>query len=144
MSDKNRDFNEVVDQIIRDDPRFTKGVYYFMREALDHTLSNMKRKKKIRKSNHVSGQQLLEGIREYALDQYGPMTMTLLEQWGVNACEDFGEIVFNLVEHGVFGKTESDQKQDFSRGYDFRNAFVQPYLPENKNLKENGGSKEDN
>lgn len=115
-----------------------------MREALDHTLSNLKRKKKIRISNHVSGQQLLEGIREYALDQYGPMTMTLLEQWGVNACEDFGEIVFNLVEHGVFGKTESDQKQDFSQGYDFRNAFVQPYLPVNKNLKENGGNKEDN
>jgi uncharacterized repeat protein (TIGR04138 family) len=144
MSDNNRDFNEVVDLIIRDDARFTKGVYYFMREALDHTLSNLKRKKKIRKSNHVSGQQLLEGIREYALDQYGPMTMTLLEQWGVNACEDFGEIVFNLVEHGVFGKTESDQKQDFSQGYDFRKAFVQPYLPANRNLKENGENKEDN
>ena len=144
MSDKNRDFNEVVDLILQDDARFTKGVYYFMREALDHTLNDLKRRKKIRKTNHVSGQQLLEGIREYALEQYGPMTMTLLEQWGVNTCSDFGEIVFNLVEYGVFGKTENDQKQDFSKGYDFRMAFVQPYLPAERNVSENGGNKKDN
>lgn len=140
MSEKNREFNKVVDLIVKDDLRFDKGAYYFMREALDYTLNGLKRKKKVQKTNHVSGQQLLEGIRDFALDQYGPMTMTLFEQWGVGKCSDFGDIVFNLVEYGVFGKTENDQKQDFSEGYDFQEVFVHPFLPLRPDGTDNNGN----
>ena len=79
----------------------------------------------------MSGQQLLEGIREFALRQYGPMAITVLDEWGVRRCEDFGEIVFNLVDHGhgLFGKTETDSREDFKGGYDFEEAFKKPFLP---------------
>jgi len=65
--------------------------------------------------HHVTGQELLEGIRQYALQQYGPMTVTVFEEWGVNHCRDFGEIVFNMVESGLLQKTETDTRNDFSK-----------------------------
>src|SRR5690606_9311005 len=81
---------------------------------------------------HISGQELLEGMREYALDQYGPMTRTLFSEWGVNECRHFGEIVFQLVDYGVLGKTEDDKLEDFCDGYDFDQAFLKPFLPKKK------------
>jgi uncharacterized repeat protein (TIGR04138 family) len=127
MSD--RDFSEVVDLIRRESPRFDKGAYFFVKQALDHTLKSIKKESDGRVGRHVSGQELLGGIREYALQQYGPMTYTVLERWGVRKCEDFGDIVFHLVEYGVLGKTDQDRREDFTGGYDFREAFVRPYEP---------------
>jgi uncharacterized repeat protein (TIGR04138 family) len=129
-----RDFAAVIDQIRLEDPRFDKGAYFFVRQALDHTLKGEKLKggKKEtagRVESHVSGQELLEGIREFALEQYGPMAFALLEGWGLRRCEDFGEIVFHLVDYGVLGKTEQDQREDFTGGYDFREAFLRPFEP---------------
>ena len=80
---------------------------------------------------HVTGQQLLAGIRQHALAQFGPMAATVLNEWGVHRCEDFGEIVFNLVENGVLAKTEQDSRADFQGGYDFDEAFRKPFLPGN-------------
>jgi uncharacterized repeat protein (TIGR04138 family) len=79
----------------------------------------------------VTGQQLLEGIREYALATYGPMAYFTLRDWGLRRGEDIGEIVFSLVEHGqgMFGKTEQDSRDDFKGGFDFATAFRQPFLP---------------
>jgi uncharacterized repeat protein (TIGR04138 family) len=122
-----RDFGEVVDQIRKDDPRFEKGAYYFVRQALDHTLKTGRTEASARSGQHVSGQELLAGIRNFALEQYGPMTYTLLERWGLKRCEDFGDIVFHLVDYGVLGKTEQDRREDFAHGYDFRDAFVRPF-----------------
>lgn len=124
-----KDFSEVVDLIQREDPRYEKGAYYFVRQALDHTLKAIKQDESSRKSSHVSGQELLDGIRRFALEQYGPMTLTLLEHWNIRKCADFGDIVFNLVDYGVLGKTENDQPEDFADGYDFREAFEKPFLP---------------
>ncbi len=126
MSDKN--FPEVIREIHGQDNRFGKGAYYFIREALDHTLKSLE-KNKSGKSGHVSGNELLEGIREYALERFGPMTMTLLDHWNIRKCRDFGEIVFNLVEHGILGRTENDSLEDFDGGYDFQQAFSEPFLP---------------
>ena len=124
-----KDFAEVVALIVKDDPRFDRAAYFFVRAALDHTLLEIKKQGNPRQSNHVSGQELLEGIRKHALEQYGPMTFTLFESWGVRRCNDFGDIVFNLIEYGVFGKNEKDKPDDFSDAYDFREAFLQPFLP---------------
>ncbi len=129
MSDKN--FPEVVREIHNTDTRYGKGAYYFIREALDHTLKNAE-KNKHSKGGHVSGYELLEGIREYALERFGPMAMTMMQHWNIQKCRDFGEIVFNLVEHGILGRTENDSLEDFDNGYDFESAFSEPFLPQKR------------
>jgi uncharacterized repeat protein (TIGR04138 family) len=78
---------------------------------------------------HVSAAELLEGIRVYALQEYGPMALTVLRQWGLNSTEDVGEVVFNLVESGKLGKTEVDRRLYFANGYDFAEAFAAPFQP---------------
>lgn len=128
-------FDEVLEQIVAKDPRFHRDAYLFVREALDFT------QKLIGKENrglvrHVTGQELLEGIRQFALQQFGPMTVTVFEEWGVRNCRDFGEIVFNMVESGLLAKTEQDSRDDFRDGYDFTEAFRKPFQPRNKSTAE--------
>ena len=126
-----KDFTEVLELILKEDTRFEKGAYFFVREALDFTMKLEKKEiKKDPRGNHVSGQQLLEGIRQFAIEQFGPMTITVFDEWGITKCNDFGDIVFNLVEYGILGKTEDDQKEDFAGGYDFHEVFDKPFLPE--------------
>lgn len=128
------DFNEVVDLICKEDPRYDKKAYTFIRQGLDHTVKEIKKKDagKTRASQHVTGAELLDGLRVFALDQYGPLTKTVLNSWGIKRCTDFGEIVFNLIEYNVFSKTESDRREDFVDLYSFDDAFVKPFLPQNK------------
>ena len=136
-------FDEALDQIVQKDTRYHRDAYLFVREALDHTqkLVNKAAKSESRaaaeeltegKVRHVSGQELLAGIRAYALEQFGPMTLTVLNEWGVRRCEDFGEIVFNMVENHLLAKTKKDTRDDFKDGYDFDEAFRQPFLPADK------------
>jgi uncharacterized repeat protein (TIGR04138 family) len=92
-------FEEALEIITLKDPRYPREAYSFVREALDHTQRTLVRDKEggIR---HVSGQELLAGIRDYATAQFGPMATTVFEAWGIHACQDFGELVFNMVETG--------------------------------------------
>jgi uncharacterized repeat protein (TIGR04138 family) len=90
-------FEEAIDQIRAKDPRFEREAYRFVREALDYTQKTIGKDTHGR-IRHVTGQELLRGIRDFALDQFGPMAMTVLEEWGIRASQDFGEIVFNMVE----------------------------------------------
>lgn len=125
------EFTEIVGLICKEDNRFDRKAYDFVRQALDHTVKEVKRKQPERtgKSQHVTGAELLAGIRDYALDQYGPMAKTVLNKWGVQRCAHFGDIVFNLIEYNVFSKTENDRREDFSDIYDFDEAFVKPFEP---------------
>jgi uncharacterized repeat protein (TIGR04138 family) len=125
------EFAEIVGLICKEDPRFDRKAYDFVRQALDSTVKEMKRKQPERtgKSQHVTGAELLTGIRDYALDQYGPLAKTVLNTWGIRRCSDFGDIVFNLIEYNVFSKTENDRREDFADIYDFDAAFVKPFLP---------------
>ena len=125
------EFSEIVGLICKEDTRFERKAYNFVRQALDHTVKETKKKNPERtgKSQHVSGAELLGGIRAYALDQFGPLTKTVLNQWGITRCADFGDIVFNLIEYNVFSKTETDRREDFSDLYDFDEAFVKPFQP---------------
>ena len=139
-------FEQIVDKIVSQDPRYHRDAYDFVREALDHTqklIHKDPRTDQPKKERHVSGQQLLAGIRDYALEQFGPMVPTVFEEWGVRRCEDFGEIVFNLVDNGngLFGKTEQDSRADFAGGYDFAEAFRKPFLPAQKTAKAEEESK---
>ncbi len=135
---KKQNFAEMVNLIVKEDDRYTKGAYTFLKEALDFTMDKeRKRKGKVvtKRQRHVTGQELLEGVREYAMDQYGPMAFTVLTSWGLEKCEDFGEIVFNLIEYGVFSKNDDDTKEDFTAIYTFEEAFLKPFQPERKRLK---------
>src|SRR6185295_16927185 len=125
------DFAEIVGLICKEDPRFDRKAYDFVRLGLDHTVKELRKKETTRteKSRHVSGPELLEGLRIYALEQYGPLTKTVLNAWGVTRCRDFGDIVFNLIEYNVFSKTDNDRREDFSDIYDFDEAFVKPFQP---------------
>ena len=125
------EFTEIVGLICKEDPRFDRKAYNFIRQALDHTVKEVKRKQPERtgKSQHVTGAELLTGIRDYALEQYGPLAKTVLTTWGVKRCSDFGDIVFNLIEYNVFSKTESDRREDFAELYTFDEAFVKPFQP---------------
>ena len=125
------DFAEIVGLICKEDTRFDRKAYDFIRFGLDHTVKELKSKEtsKASRSRHVSGPELLEGLRVYALEQFGPLTKTVLESWGIRRCSDFGDIVFNLIEYNVFSKTENDRREDFSDLYTFEDAFVKPFLP---------------
>ncbi|NQT93736.1 MAG: hypothetical protein HQ559_13330 [Lentisphaerae bacterium] len=81
------------------------------------------------KKRHVSGAELLDGLRVYALQEFGPMAVTVLNAWGIRATDDIGDIVFQLVESGVLGKTDEDRRDDFAGVYDFDEAFTKPFLP---------------
>ncbi len=127
-------FEESLDMIRAKDPRYARDAYHFVREALDFTQKNIGRENRGR-IRHVSGQELLAGIRDFATAQFGPMAMTVFEEWGVRRCADFGEIVFNMVEIGLLAKTEKDSRADFQDGYEFFEAFRRPFLPPSRQGK---------
>ena len=142
-------FEQALEQIQVKDPRYARDAYLFLREALDHTQkvvvkparegrgSHEAKKAEELPVRHVTGHQLLDGIRVYALEQFGPMVPTVFEEWGIRSCADFGEIVFNMVEIGLLAKTEKDSREDFKNGYSFDEAFRKPFLPEGKTAPSN-------
>lgn len=129
-----KSYNEVIEEMRKKDPRYQKGAYFFVRSALDFTLKDLKRAEALSETNHVSGQQLLEGIRKFALDQFGPLVNTVFDYWGIKETRDFGNIVFNMIEVGVLGKNDRDDIADFCDGFDFNEAFVKPFTPKGVSL----------
>jgi uncharacterized repeat protein (TIGR04138 family) len=139
---QNLEFSEVVALIRKEDPRFDRKAYEFVRHGLDHTVKELKKKDAGRAARtlHVTGAELLDGLRVYALDQYGPLAGTVLNEWGVRQCSDFGDIVFNLIEYNVFSKTENDRREDFADLYSFEDAFVKPFQPSKPRTPGNSSS----
>ncbi|MEI6211130.1 MAG: Minf_1886 family protein [bacterium] len=119
-------FQQTVAEICARDPRFAADSYFFLREALDFTVKALK-KPVDGPDRHVTGVELSDGLRQYALLEFGPLALTVLRAWGIQRTEDIGEIVFNLVESGRLGKTDKDNRGDFANGYDFFEAFAKPY-----------------
>ena len=124
-------FAEALDSIVASDPRYQRESYIFLRDALDFTT---KQQKKVKGTTvrHVSGPELLEGVRQYALKEFGPMVVTVFDSWGIRSTEDVGHMVFNLIGAGIFGKTDEDSIEDFKNIFDFQEAFVKPFAPEKK------------
>ncbi|HMP84404.1 MAG TPA: hypothetical protein PKA41_17030 [Verrucomicrobiota bacterium] len=124
-------FDSVLEQILANDARYQRDAYHFVREALDFTQKLITKENK-GQQRHVTGQELLDGIRQFALSQFGPMATTVFDEWGIRNCRDFGDIVFNMVETGLLAKTEKDSRDDFGGGYEFEDAFRKPFLPSGK------------
>jgi uncharacterized repeat protein (TIGR04138 family) len=125
---KRLSFDEAMRLILKEDPRYPLEAYVFLRLALDFTIRFMN-KPASGPARHITGQELLDGIRIYALQEFGPIARTVLDAWGITRTEDFGNLVFNLVNHGVLGKTEQDKIEDFTNVYSFQTAFTDPFLP---------------
>ncbi len=121
-------FEEAVEQAITRDPRYQPEAYAFVRDALHLAARKFRGDSE---DQHVSGQELLEGVREHALQEFGPMAGFLLKEWGLRRGEDIGCIVYNLIECEYFGRNDGDRIEDFAGGYDFEEAFTQPFLPRN-------------
>ncbi len=106
-------FNKKINRIIEKDPRYKADAYEFVMLALTRTQKDLSRK------GHVSGGELLKGIRKFGMDQFGPMTKSVFNNWGVEKTADFGAIVFNMIDHGLMSKNADDSLNDFKEIYDF-------------------------
>ncbi len=120
---------EKLHDLTKKDKRYSLQAYQFVFEALDYTVHKLEKDlaSPSELERHVTGPQLLEGVNGYALEQFGYMARTVFERWGTVRGEDFGEIVFNLVESGLMGKMESDTKDDFNVGYDFKKTLEEQF-----------------
>jgi uncharacterized repeat protein (TIGR04138 family) len=120
-------------ELVRRDPRYAYEAYEFVFAALAHTLQKLGRAAPEEPGEepgpdcHVSGPQLLDGVRDLALREFGFLARTVFHQWGIDRTDDFGEIVFNLVEAGLMSKTDTDSRQDFHAVYDLDQALVRDY-----------------
>src|SRR3954466_7588457 len=133
---------QCLEEMVRRDPRYAYEAYEFVFAALAHTQQLLGRspqqppeeplEEEEVVEHHVSGPELLDGIRDLALREFGLMARTVFRMWGINRTGDFGELVFNLVEVGLMSKTSEDQRLDFHDLYDLDQALVQDYHIEAK------------
>ncbi len=120
-------FDEAVARLCARDSRYPPQAYLFLNEGLIHTLQQVKEKEG--RARQVTGAELSDGLRHYALQQFGPLALTVLARWNIHATRDFGEIVFALLAAGLLGKTDEDKIEDFDHLFDFHEAFRTPFLP---------------
>lgn len=105
-----RSFEEIIGDIVSRHEDYAPDAYDFLRQALDHSAQRFKQD---RKTAHLSAEELYLGVCSLALEEYGPMAKSVLEYWGILSSVDVGEIVFRLIEVGVFGKQEGDTINQF-------------------------------
>jgi uncharacterized repeat protein (TIGR04138 family) len=129
------EFEEVIRRIVERDPRYKREAYNFVRECLEYT-QKMIGRPSTEEVRHVSGRDLLEGMKRYALEQYGPMVPTVLSEWGIHRCEDVGEIVFKMVDASLLAKTDTDSREDFKAAYEFEEVFAKPFRPTKRTTPE--------
>jgi len=119
-------------EVVRRDPRYPYEAYEFLYAALAHTLQLLGKPERAEgqpasAEHHVTGPQLLEGIRDLALREFGFMARTVFRLWGIQRTDDFGEMVFNLIECKLMSKSEDDQLRDFHDIYDLDQVFVREF-----------------
>ncbi len=124
-------FEQAVESILKREKRYDPLAYLFLKDALDFTL------KRAADNNggeprHVTGTELCHGFRDLAVQEFGPMAGTLMIEWGLRESSDVGEMVFHLIDEQMFGKQDSDTKEDFAGAYDFEEAFVKPFQPKQR------------
>ena len=121
-------------ELLQDDTRFKFEAYQFIRESLQYAHEHLQLPDVAHASEsadaasrpspkHVTGQQLCEACRQYALDQYGFMAKTVLGNWGIRSTSDLGELVYNLIRIEQMRKSDTDRREDFNDVYSFDDAF---------------------
>ena len=117
--------------LLKRDRRYKLEAYKFVRDALSYAHDELKMGQAVSSEGaddpqpeaHLTGQQLCEAIRVYAIEQFGLMARIVLTNWGISRTGDFGEIVYNLIDIGLMKKSETDRREDFDDVYAFDEAF---------------------
>ncbi|MFH1208907.1 MAG: Minf_1886 family protein [Candidatus Omnitrophota bacterium] len=110
-------FLKKIEAILEKDSSYKFEAYTFVLAALHDTVSGLK------KPRHITGKELALGIRQYALDQFGPMVKTVLHHWGICTTLDFGKIVYALIDAQLLSRQPEDKLEDFDKVYEFEEAF---------------------
>jgi uncharacterized repeat protein (TIGR04138 family) len=111
-----------VDEAAAADGRYEKYAWRFVLSGVESTIDLF------RAEGHISGEQLLEGLRTIASRQFGPMAKEVLNHWGVYTTRDLGNIVFGLIEAGLLLGSDEDSIEDFDDVFDFRQVFEEDYF----------------
>jgi uncharacterized repeat protein (TIGR04138 family) len=119
-----------IEDLAANDERYRPDAYLFILDALDFISSRLGKSEMAGCDRHVSVDELLEGVKAFALDQFGPLARMVLEHFGIFSTEDVGEIVFNMVEAELLNSQDTDTREDFANGYDFKEVFEERYSPE--------------
>jgi len=121
MNPMNEEFYYIVSKILEEDSRYHADSYEFVMEALSFA------QKKFKRSKHVNGYEFLEGIKGLLMRKFGPMTLPVLDYWGIKKTDDFGNIVFNLEKYKIITRDRQGQYETFKDGYDFQEVFDKGY-----------------
>lgn len=121
-----------LDELVKKDARFPYEAYEFLFQALSYTQKALGKPRPTESQDlsvehHVSGRQLIEGIRKFAQEEFGLMARCVFGQWGIKQTGDFGEMVFNLVEMGLMSKTDNDNRGDFENIFDIQTGLMEGY-----------------
>ena len=118
-----------IQELAMRDGRYSPDAFRFLFESLNHAVRAAGKEHAQGTDRHVSGQELLEGMRLNALELFGPLAAQVWRSWGVHDSMDWGRIVFLLVDHELLNRQDSDTIDDFQQGFDFDEAFVRSYRP---------------
>ena len=121
MSDYDPNTEDKLRDVVAQNPRYAREAYEFVSEALAFTSQSLD------KQGHVTGQELCDGARQLALERFGYMARTVLESWGVQATDDFGQLVYIMIGADLLRKADADSIDDFHDLYDFRQAFDESF-----------------
>lgn len=119
---------QTLSRITDADPRFSREAYEFIGHVVGMTIAKLAESGEKR---HVTGLELLENIRELALQEFGPMTSEVFKHWGLRDTMDIGYVVFNMVDNKLLSRSDNDSIEDFRDVFDFQEAFDSPFLPTN-------------
>lgn len=121
-------------RVLREDPRYSLEAYQFVRESLSYAqevmgmgITESVPGTEVPVDRHLTGQQLCEASRRYALEQFGLMAKTVLTTWGIHSTEDLGEIVYNLIKVDLMKKSDSDRREDFDGVFDFDSGLTESF-----------------
>jgi uncharacterized repeat protein (TIGR04138 family) len=123
---------EELEAVVKEIGLYPVEAYLFVQQGLSYTVQKLHANKPKGADRHVSGQQLSAGLRDFALRQWGMLAGTVLRRWNITRTDDFGRIVYALVENGFMSKTDEDSIDDFKNVFDFREAFDDSYRIERK------------
>lgn len=123
-------FQEVIQQFLLEDPRYGMDAYFFVHEGFEYTMRRRREEAEDKGGNapaNLSAEELSAGLRDYALDEFGPMAAFTLGEWGIRTTSDFGELVYNLIKMKLFSSNKGDKREDFDGVFDLQAELRKPY-----------------
>lgn len=115
---ENPHLDAIIAKIVEKDPRYGEGAYSFVEKAVSYTVKKLNKEGNPKGMRHVSGQELLEGVSLYAVEQYGPLAPEVLDDWGVRSGPDVGNIVYNMIHMKLLSASSEDSQSDFDCCFD--------------------------